>query len=372
MEITLPGFSVLHTVRFLAVFVILFLPIVVFSQSTLNNCDPVYEKALTAYREGRINDVPTILKDCLENWQGEREADAHKLLTNTYLYFNERAQAENAMLNFLKLNSEYAIDADSTSENRDTPEFINLYNTFRTRPIFLIGAKAGGNWSFINGTKGFSLDNEAFTEQEYNGRLGYQAGISAEIPVWKQFAINPEFYLLVKGYKETSTIMDFAKISFTETQYWADLPLTLKYNVLTKNRNRVPFISIGSSVQYLIHSNADLDRKDIDVMTGSIARALDPKPVNVTNMRNRLNYNAIIGAGIKLKNVIGKGLITIEGRYTHGLRNIVNPEKRAAGLYNSDLVYDFLHIDNNFTMNTFSVSLGYIMPQYKPKVLRKR
>jgi hypothetical protein len=349
---------------------ILFLPQTGFSQGTLNNCDPVYEKALTAYREGRINDVPNILKDCLGNWQGEREADAHKLLTNTYLYFNERAQAENAMLNFLRLNPEYVIDADSTSENRDTPEFINLYNTFRTRPIFLIGAKAGGNWSFIHGNKSFSLENEAFADQKYKGRLGFQVGITMEVPLWKEFSLNPELYLAAKNYRYETTVMDFAQVSFTENQLWLELPILLKYNFPIRNKNRIPFINIGGSVQYLINSNAEVIRKDITA--DSSGRSVDDPQINVSDLRNKLNYNAIIGAGIKLKNVLGKGYIIIEGRYTHGLRNIVNPAKRAQSLSDSDLVYTFLHIDNDFTMNTFAISIGYTIPQYKPKILRKK
>ncbi|HEY8402508.1 MAG TPA: hypothetical protein VIK89_14670, partial [Cytophagaceae bacterium] len=113
------------------------LPGLVKAQSTENNCTQTLKKAQNTYDQGRIFEIADMLQPCIENgFTKEEKTSAYYLLTLTYLYFNEREKAEKAMLEFLKLNPEYEI-------KNDPAEFVNLYNSFRTTPAFLIGGRAG-------------------------------------------------------------------------------------------------------------------------------------------------------------------------------------------------------------------------------------
>jgi Neuraminidase (sialidase) len=73
----------------------------------------------------------------------------------------------------------------------------------------------------------------------------------------------------------------------------------------------------------------------------------------------------IASAGIKVKDVIGRGYIFFNIRYSYGLNNIVNSKNRYS---NPVLMYNYLYIDNNYKINSFQYSIGYSYPLYKPKL----
>jgi hypothetical protein len=323
-----------------------------------NNCPQTLKKAQDTYDEGRISEVPDLLDACLKNKDGFTKVeriDAYKLLTLTWLYFNERTKAEESMHNFLVLNPEYEIN-----EALDPTEFINLYNSFRTSPVLIYGFKLGLNGQDINVIRNFSVDNSAENRGKYKSILGKQIGLTFEIPFKKRLSLLTEFNITGKSYKYTDEILGFAKVDFTEKQTLVEVPILLHIN-LSKKRF-MPYVNFGGTLGYLVGAKAIVTRKD-DV-EGTKQDVPGPEQ-KIAHLRHKLMYHASIGAGFKLKNVISNGYILVDLRYNIGLRNVVNPANRTS---NPELIYNYLYIDNDFTMNSLVFSVGYALPKYKPKI----
>lgn len=333
-----------------------------FAQSS---CSQTLREAQLTYEKGRIDLVPEQLASCLQSgFNKEEKITAYKLLVNTYLYFNERDKAESAMTSFLTLNPEYEIDVIA-----DPSEFINLYNSFRTTPIYLLGGKAGSNITSINVSKNFSVDDSSIERGKYNFQPGFNVGLALEVPLSKKFSIAPEIYFSQKKYQYRDILLGFADLDFQETQTLIELPLFFKYNIgnFGKNKNITPFVSLGGSASYLISSEADVIRKDL--ISGENQREVSGPSIDLAEQRNNINYAAAVGVGVKLKNIIGRGYLIVDFRYAYGLNNVVNPDNRTA---NTSLVYDYLYVDNDFSIDNYSFTIGYLIPKYKPKVLSKR
>ncbi len=346
---------------------ILLLSIPAWSQS--GRCTKTLKEAQRRFENGRIDLVEGMLRPCLQgnNFSKEDEIAAHKLLVNTFLYYNENEKAIEEMTQFLTLNPEYQVD-----ELIDASEFRNLHKAFRTTPIYLFGGIVGGNVTAPNVIRNFSLDNSAISREgtAYDAKLGFQLALSGEIPIIATpLSINPEIQFAVKNYGYRDFLLDFAVLNFQETQTWVQTPVTLRYN-FSNSKLIVPYINLGASMQYLLGANATVLRED-EVFNESeqTQREVPEMSEGVANLRNRFNYALVGGFGVKFKNVIDIGYITLDFRFSYGLTNVVNADKRIS---NDRLIYDYLHIDNDFSQNTYAFSIGYVMPKYKPKLLKRR
>ncbi|HSZ24447.1 MAG TPA: porin family protein [Cytophagaceae bacterium] len=323
-----------------------------------NSCPQTLKKAQDTYDEGRISEVPDILDGCLKSKDGFTKVEkisAYKLLTLTWLYFNERTKAEETMHNFLVLNPEYEIN-----EALDPTEFINLYNSFRTTPVLIYGFKVGLNRQNIGVIRDFSLDNSAIKRGQYKSAIGEYVGFNFEIPLQKRISLLTELNIVGKSYRYTDEILGFANISFTEKQTLAEVPVLLHINLSEKKFQ--PYINIGGTFGYLIADKAQPVRKD---NVDGTQQDVSGPDINILKLRHKLIYSASIGAGFKVKNVISNGYLIVDLRYNIGLRNVVNPHNRTS---NTDLVYNYLYVDNDFRMNSFVFSVGYALPKYKPKI----
>lgn len=321
-----------------------------------NNC---LRTARTAYDEGRLNQLST-LEDCLKNnvlTTQEERVEAYKLLALSYLFQDEPDKADEAMLNLLKTNPEFVLNPAS-----DPAEFIALYNSFRTWPIFRYGVKIAMNYSSAsalsaNGTS--NLNNPA-SRGEYEGGLGYKAGISVEIPLRNKFSLNPELYISFVNFKfdNEEYVPGYSKIIGTERQTWIELPLLVQYKLFDKKYN--PYIALGVTPSYLFASQIENER----TIEGNQAIELDD--TDVIEQRHRLNFSLTASAGVKFK--VGPGYYIAEVRYNHGLINMTD---QANNYINPNLVFDRRYVDGEFTVNTLSIHLlGYLFNQYKPKKLK--
>lgn len=346
--------------KFLKIVFILSLLVAVKPTYGQKNCPQTLKKAQDTYEEGRISEVPDLLDECLKSKDGFTKAekiDAYKLLTLTWLYFNEKTKAEESMHHFLVLNPEYEIN-----EAIDPTEFINLYNSFRTTPVLIYGIKLGFNGQDINVIRNFSVDNSSISRGKYKSPIGLQIGLTFEIPLKKRLSLLTELNLTKKTYQYNDEILGFAKVQFIEKQTLLELPLMLHFNFNKNQKKFRPYINAGGTFSYLVGDRAEVTRKDD--RDGTQLDVPGPE-IKIASLRHRLMYNASIGAGFKLKNVISNGYIIVDLRYNIGLRNIVKPENRGT---NEDLVYNYLYLDNDFRMNSFVFSIGYALPKYKPKI----
>ena len=97
-----------------------------------STCTQTLRTARSTYDQGRLQELPSLLDGCLKNGFTQQEkVEAYKLLSLAYIYLEESAKADEAMLNLLRTDHYFEINTST-----DPAEFIALYRTFRTRPIY--------------------------------------------------------------------------------------------------------------------------------------------------------------------------------------------------------------------------------------------
>lgn len=108
-------------------------------------CTQNLEEAQLRYDEGRIQEVEPLVLNCLETnvFDKAQSVLALRLLILSAIFQNRDEKADGLMLELISTDHEFVPD-----EALDPTEFINLYNSYRTKPIFSVGIKGGQNWSF--------------------------------------------------------------------------------------------------------------------------------------------------------------------------------------------------------------------------------
>ncbi|MFA0964153.1 porin family protein [Roseivirga sp. BDSF3-8] len=325
------------------------------------NCEQKLREAQLTYEKGRIDQVPTLLEGCLNSgFTKDQQIAAYKLLVLNYLYYNEKKKAEEAMTFFLKLNPEYKVQ-----EGIDPPEFINLFNSFRTWPVFLYSPRIGINMPYIQETRRYSVDNDFEYNGNYSSTIGYQGGIVMEIP-YKKLSVEPGVFFTVTNYTFSDKLLDYADVNFEESQTSVNLPVVIRYRF---GENRIkPFIGAGGGVRYLLGASGSIIRNDsVDVELTN--REVPRSDLDLSEQRNTFGFYAIGSAGVQIKSKRSTGLWNVDVQLQYGLSDIVNGENRTA---DPSLMYSYGYIDNDFRMHSISINIAYSIPVYKPKLLNKK
>lgn len=325
------------------------------AQST---CTQTLRLAQSIYDQGRLHELPELLNTCLEEngFNTEEKVSAYKLLILTYIYLEEPAKADDYMLALLSTNTEFKVN-----DAVDPAEFVALYNTFRTRPIYRLGGKLGG---VATGPTVVSSDYADDGTNNPSHNYGFSGTVSAEIPIggkFRKFAVNPEINFQLLSFKGVNEQADTARRTpATERQSWISLPVSLQYAFYERPLTTY-YVSTGISADYMLSSKKTI----ISNRDGN--SAIDENSIAVNEQRNKFNAAAIASAGLKRK--IGKGYFLVELRYKMGLIPISDP----ADTYdNSVLVFDYKYVDGIYKLHTLTLSAGYVMNRYNPKKLTSR
>ncbi len=329
-----------------------------------NACVLNLERANELYREGKIDLISDQLTPCLtlNKLNKENRIRAYRLLIITELYFNEKSAAVKYMTELLKLDPEYEIN-----ENLDPTEFIQLFNQFRTQPIFLVGLTAGGNFSFPFIEHNYSLDNVSNSLGEYQPEIGYNVGFSLEVPLFKKWSVHTGFNFDLKRYSYEKRQFSYSELRYAESQSSINLPLHIRY-YLTNKSDFSMYLQGGASIHYLIDANATLSRIDsINVELGN--QTVAGPSVDMTPHRTAINLSVNGGLGFRWKGIIGTGYLLGEVSYSRGVWNQANPVER---YNNSELIYDYNYVDNDFMLSSLNVMVGYALPIYRPKLIERK
>ena len=298
-------------------------------------CAQALRTARTAYDEGQLQRIPSILESCLssegdEEFKDEDKAAAYRLLILTHIFMDEPEKADEAMLSLLRFNPQYKIDPSS-----DPAELINLYKTFRTWPIFHYGFKLGGNLTLIDVLRTFSVQNPNQSNGEYKLSPGFQIGLSVEIPINQSWILNPELYVNnhINNYVNNFIQIDSLDRFITRQEYRISqtnimLPVTVQYKLPVKSRLN-PYVFAGGSVSYIVDAA-------FNGQTNTSNESFEGATEDLLPQRQRLNFGAVLGSGIKLK--VGKNQFLAEVRMNFGFRNQVDESQRFS---NQDLIFDY-------------------------------
>jgi hypothetical protein len=336
---------------------VIFFLLVFRSYGQLTSCAQTLRLAQSTYEQGRLHEVPTLLQNCLANasekdFSKANRVSAYKLLVLSYLYLEEPEKANEAMLNLLRTDHYFEINPST-----DPAEFIALYRTFRTNPIYRVGLKTGVNLSNPHVSERVVAVNEASIS--YSPNVNFQFGAAFEIPLKSRLALAPELNFQLKSFVydldnnlggdlENST-------EGPEKQSWISLPILVQY-ALKPGSKLNPFVAAGASVDYLMASSISLSRVAVNA-AASPQRSFDIE-------RNPWNVSALVSGGIKYK--IGGGLLVAEVRYAYGLMDMNDAESAYS---NSILLFDYDYADSIFKVNSVSATVGYVINIFNPKKL---
>jgi hypothetical protein len=326
------------------------------SFAQLTSCAQTLRLAQSTYEQGRLHEVPVLLQNCIQNGFNKQEkVAAYKLLTLSYLYLEEPEKANDAMLNLLRTDHYFEINTST-----DPAEFVALYKTFRTKPIYRIGGKIGVNASQPNVVESIEA-NEGTSEYKYS--IGLQLHAAAEIPVYKNFDVAVELGFVQRSFDYTNEV-NFPDSAFVtnanEKQTALTLPVSIHYN-FEKIKFR-PFISLGVEPSYLLSAS----------LTGSRARKgyqfIEEKSFDIKDFRQKFTVNAIASAGCHFE--IGGGYLVTEIRFTYGLSKMNTSD--SGFTVDSNLPFAYGYADSIYKLNSVSVTAGYVYNIFNPKKLNKR
>ena len=321
-----------------------------------NRCVEMLREAEKTYEAGKIQDIEKMLIPCIEDGFSKFEkVQAYRLIILSKLFNDEGEKAEAYFLKLLKVDPEYTVNPVT-----DPSELIDLYNSYRTNPVFAIGLKAGMNQATPNAYVPYGVYNTGGNNGSYKGYLNFQFGICYDYYLSKKFSIGADLLFSLKKFQYTNTLLGYSQLTSTESQTWLDLPVVLKYT-LGKKKLRY-YAEAGGAASMILGSNSTFVRKDASTQSNE---AVGPS-VSTLNLRNTFNYSLIAGAGIRYK--AGYGYIVLDVKYMYGLSNVSNVHHK---YINNQLVYNYGYIDNNFTLNALMFSVGYYRSFYKPKKIIK-
>ncbi|MDX1627149.1 MAG: porin family protein [Fulvivirga sp.] len=323
------------------------------------NCSQILRQARTVYDEGRIQALPDMLQGCIDNgFTDEERTEAYRLLILAYLYLDEAEQADATMLALLEDNPQFQIN-----EQADPAELINLYNTFRTKPIFSYGFKGGGNITLIQVLNTYGVHRLDNSDGQYELKPGFQVAAVIEKILKPRLTASLEIYFTGNFNTYTNNFVNTDSLGrFLESQTiilsqsTLSVPVTVQYEVLTDSKYH-PYIFGGLSVQYLMSSTFNGE-------TNTASESFEGATVDILNQRKTLNFSGVLGVGSKIQ--VGKNTFVSELRFNMGLLNQVEESERFT---NQTLIYDYGYIDNDFKLHSISLSIGYLLPFYDPKKL---
>jgi len=338
------------------VFVVGFLNI---SFSQQQDCVFKLQEAEKLYSQGLIEEIPQLLNPCIESGLSQEDRlQATKLVILSYLFNDEQTDAENAMLSFLQRYPEYEISPT------DPTEFVYLFESFSNIALYSFGFSAGINFTNISLREQYGTYNYSQSRQEYKtSGFGYQAGININ----RYIADNLEFVFELKykqnkfeSLKYTPDLDDIEsnQITFSETQTRIEMPLSVTYDF--EYGKLKPFLRAGGSIGYLVNVNSKITREYIGLSNNIDVKSPD---LNISDYRNQLNFWGIVGGGIKYR--IPRGYVMLDVRYNIGLLNQTNINNRI--IKDSEQIWKYHHMDDNFLLNNGSVSVGYVYLLYKPE-----
>lgn len=343
------------------------------AQSTLaqtTSCAQTLRLARSTYDQGRLHELPELLKTCLDNgFTKQEKVEAYKFLALSYIYLEEPEKADEVMLKLLQTDHFFEIN-----EAVDPAEFVALYKTFRSKPIFNVAVKLGPNITMPSVVENYYVGNTAVGAGKYTQRIGFFFGAAFEKDIFaksknsilSRLVIAPEIFYATRGFKYTNpTVFVYDQTGQTAAnslaiykQTWIDLNMIVQYKI--KNSVLNPYIGIGPGASYLLNASNQLT---LSPLSGSTVSGPD---VDVTDSYRSVVFSAIGLAGVKIK--LGSIYITAEARYQYGLMNVINPSKRT----NREATFDYADTFNDFHQNNVAVTTGVSIPIFSPKkIIRK-
>ncbi len=329
-----------------------------FSQAT--NCAQTLRLAQSVYDQGRLYELEDIISKGLMVGDCDKQTSVslYKLLTLAYIYLEEPQKADDSMLKLLETDHYFEIN-----ESVDPAEFVALYNTFRSREIYRVGAKLGVSASQPNVINSVS-SVEVGADSEYKYGIAMHFGGAVDVPLNDRMTLHGELLYYTKKFELDLKVdrgFDVNGAPITqefqgfETQNWLSLPLSFEYTFVEKKYN--PYVAGGVSIDYLLNAKLRSERTRGTSDAPIPETSFDFKPI-----RQNINLSALLAAGVKLK--ISGGYFIAEVRYLYGLTKLNGDE---TAFENQQAVWDQGYADPVFKLTSLALSGSYVLNIFNPK-----
>ncbi len=344
-----------------------------FAQDLNINCTQTLRTARNTYDQGRLHEIPEILKKCLATGFSETERiEALKILVQTYIYLEEPGEADKAMLSLLE--SDHFFIPNKTV---DPIEFQNLWSKFRYNPVWRAGVKVGLTTGSIAPTKNYYVWESSMGKGKYTSSVGFQATGVFEKDLGRKFVAAPEISFSSYKFDYTNNyplaVEDAENgkglvLTNSVQQSRLNLNLLFQYKPIVNDdpaqnliAKFIPYISIGPSINNLMSSTSTLTANVTELQTG--------ESVDSKDYYSKLNYSLIVAVGAKLR--IGGLYLTGDIRYQYGLNNLADAKHRYYSYGDAIGYSDYGYVENDYRLSQISFNLGILYPRFSPKKLIK-
>jgi hypothetical protein len=317
------------------------------SAQETNTCAEKLKTAQTFFDKGQVEEIPSLLKDCLKSGFKKEEAlTAYKLLIQTFLLSDKLVQADSAMLEFLRKNPEYVLSPT------DHSSFVYLYNNFVVKPVLQLGIHVGTNVPFLTFVKPNLVLGEQGAKTKYSRNIiNIYASVESRFKVRENLEASIEAGFSQLKFSSKSTIGSEI-VNYTESQQRVEIPITLSYSFKSFGK-LTPYARLGGGAAlYLGVTSTQSNIKNNVSYTGENLSRKDS--------RVAMDYFVQAGGGVKYK--ISKGYIFGELRTNLGIMD----QNKTGGQTVQVLNYYYNYGDPFFRINAVNFSFGYTHIFYKP------
>jgi len=337
--------------RILFTFLVFLLAASLYSQET-GTCAEKLKTAQSLFGKGQVEQIPSLLKDCLKSgFKKEEELTAYKLLIQTYLLNDKLEKADSTMFEFLKKNPEYQLSPT------DHSSFVYLFNNFKVKPVVQISIHAGVNVPFMTFVEPNLTEGE-LAKSTFSSNIGnlFFSGES-RFKVTNKLEVGFEIgFSQMKFTNKVNDIMNHAVINYTESQQRIEVPIFIEYNFTSFGKFTI-YGRAGAGAAYDLGATATATYTptDINNKNSRTGQSLDRKDSRLT-----IDYFGQLGAGVKYK--IPRGFFFGELRSDLG----VFDQNVSGGQTESVLDWYYIGSEPDFRLNSINFTLGYTYIFYKP------
>ncbi len=327
--------------------------------------------AQSIYEQGRLHELPTLpgLQDKeIENYSKSDQVNAYRLLTLAHIYLEEPELADVSMLKLLDADHFYEPNA-----NVEPAEFMGLYKTFRTKPLFAIGFKVGGNTT-IPILNNLYYVSDGTGKGKYTSPLSIQLGLVFEKAIFsnsknkllKKLTFAPEFLYAPRkfGYSNSAFLEGHADFKTSIKQTWLDLNLITQLK-LNKSKTLQTYFALGPGLSYMQKGTLSAPNTQ---WSGKLDGAGSVNGGDVPNTKSykKITPSVIAAVGVKYK--FGSIYITGELRVQYGLISPVNSKSRTS----RESVFDYTYTLPDYKPLTFMANIGFVLPYFNPIKLKRK
>ncbi|MDZ4706693.1 MAG: porin family protein [Saprospiraceae bacterium] len=177
-----------------------------------------------------------------------------------------------------------------------------------------IGIKAGINVASL------SQDPDEANYDDYKAVsiLGFQGGLTFELPIAGPLAIQPELLFIQKGGKAEYIINESNKLINTVRYNYVELPVLLKLKLGSTDGEGLGFYILGGPfVGYVLNGKS---KQELTVLGQTTVSEQDIDYNDETIQEKRVDWGASFGAGLHF------GKLFIDARYNLGVNNLLDED----------------------------------------------